>query len=369
MLLSTENSVLDHYAPGLREKLQATGLVANEGPDSTAIRDWAGSGGTGLIVPAELGGRGATAVEAVRFQTAVGALAPSLGAATTMHHLSCATLFEAAEDASDDERALIRDLVEQGTVMASGFSEGKPGGSVFRPTMTARRDGDDYLLSGRKAPCSLARSMSLLVASALVDQHERAVVLVFNGSDGLSREEFWKAPVLAAAESDALVLDEVRVKGDMVFLMSENDPDNVHEMTGYLWFGLLISACYLGVATGMVETLARRDPVDAKLLTSALAEVEAMRTSLLAVAREFDDGARGGDVSARLALVRWSMRDALVRVQSRVREGVGGFAYMQDPALAYAFEAAQVFSYHPPSRRETSHKLVAWARGEDFRYA
>ena len=126
----------------------------------------------------------------MRFQTAIGAVAPSLAAATTMHHLSCATLFEAAEDASQDERDLIRALVEGGTVMASGFSEGSPGGSVFRPTMTARRDGDDYLLSGRKAPCSLSRSMSLLVASALVDESERAVVLVFDGAEGLRREEF-----------------------------------------------------------------------------------------------------------------------------------------------------------------------------------
>lgn len=369
MLLSTEYDVLDRFAPGLRDRLTTSGLLTNEGADSTAVADWSQTGGTGLIVPTELGGQGATAVEAVRFQTAIGSLAPSLGAATTMHHLSCATLFEAAQDASQDERELIKALVEQGTVMASGFSEGKPGGSVFHPTMTARRDGDDYLLSGRKAPCSLARSMTLLVASALVDEHERAVVLVFNGSEGLRREEFWAAPVLTASESDALVLDDVRVEGDMVFLNSQNDPDDVHEMTGYLWFGLLISACYLGVAARLVDTLSRREALDPKLFVAALAEVETMRTSLLALAREFDEGSRGGDLSARLALVRWSMRDALVRVQSLVREAMGGFAYMQDPELAYAFEAVQVFGYHPPSRRETSEKLVAWARGEDFRYA
>src|SRR5699024_9214539 len=153
-------------------------------------------------------------------------------------------------------------------LMASGFSEGTPGGSVFRPTMTARRDGDHYVLSGRKAPCSLSRSMSLLVASALVDDSERAVVLVFNGAEGLRREEFWKSPVLAAAESDSLLLDEVRVESDMVFLTSQNDPDDVHEMTGYLWFGLLISACYLGVATRVVEKLADRDRLDPKLFSS-----------------------------------------------------------------------------------------------------
>src|SRR5699024_7243629 len=116
-------------------------------------------------------------------------------------------------------------------------------------------------------------------------------------------------------------------------------------------FGLLISACYLGVATRVVEKLADRDRLDPKLFSSALAEVETMRTALHAVAREFDEGARGGDVSARLALVRWSMRDALVRVQSLVREAVGGFAYMQDPELAYAFEAVPALGGHPPSRR------------------
>lgn len=122
------------------------------------------------------------------------------------------------------------------------------------------------------------------------------------------------------------------------------------------------------MAARLVEDLATRDKVDPKLFTSVLAEVETMRTSLLAVAAEFDAGERGGDLSARLALVRWSMREALVRVQSGIREAVGGFAYMQDPELAYAFEAVQVFGYHPPSRRETTDRLLGWARGEDFRY-
>src|SRR5699024_3493713 len=132
MLLTSENQTLDSYAPGLRERLYAAWLLANEGPDSTAVADWSGTGATGLIVPTALGGAGASAVDAVRFQTAVGAVAPSLGAATTMHHLSCATLFEAAADASPEERDLIKALVDGGTVMASGFSEGTPGGSVFR---------------------------------------------------------------------------------------------------------------------------------------------------------------------------------------------------------------------------------------------
>ncbi len=153
MLLTTENQTLDHYAPRLRERLYQNGLLANESSASTAVSDWSATGGTGLIVPTSLGGAGASAVDAVRFQTAIGAVAPSLAAATTMHHLSCATLFEAAEDASQDERDLIKALVEDGTVMASGFSEGSPGGSVFRPTMTARRDGDGYLLSGRNGIC------------------------------------------------------------------------------------------------------------------------------------------------------------------------------------------------------------------------
>ncbi|GLB64761.1 hypothetical protein NCCP2495_26410 [Dietzia sp. NCCP-2495] len=40
----------------------------------------------------------------------------------------------------------------------------------------------------------------------------------------------------------------------------------------------------------------------------------------------------------------------------------------QSRELAYAFEAVQVFGYHPPSRRETADKLFAWAQNEGFRY-
>ena len=367
-LLDRENEALDRLMPGLREALTSAGLMANEGPESTAIAEWRASGGTQLIVPEQLGGRGASAVDAVRVQTALGALAPSLAAATTMHHLSSATLFEAAGDASDDERALIRALVEDRVVMASGFSEGMPGGSVFRPTMTARREGDEYVLEGAKKPCSLARSMDMIVAGALVDESERAVALIPAGSEGMRVEDFWATPALKAAESEAVVLDGVRLDASMLFLTSENDPDNIHEMTGYQWFGLLISACYLGVAFSLLESAAAKPTVDPRLIATALAEAETMRTALLALAADFDAGARGGAPSARLMLVRWAMRDGLVRLQSTVREALGGFGYMQDPSLAYRFEAAQVFGFHPPSRRETAENLLSHARGGDFFY-
>ena len=370
-LLTTENEVLDRYAPGLRETLHRNGLLANEGvgeAESTAVADWQACGGTQLIVPTDLGGHGAGALDAVRFQTALGAIAPSLAAGTTMHHLSSATLFEAAQDAGEEERDLIRMLVGEKLVMASGFSEGKPGGSVFHPTMKAHREGGEYVLDGAKKPCSLSRSMAMLVASALVDDTERAVVLVPAGTEGMRVEEFWNTPALKASESEAVILDGVRLDASMVFLNSENDPDDVHEMTGYQWFGLLISACYLGVALRLLDTCLAKPGLDPKMFSTAYAEVETMRTSLHALAREFDEGSRGGDPSARLMLVRWAMRDGLHRVQALVREALGGFTYMQDPELAYCFEAVEVFGYHPPSRRETAEHLVSHARGEGFSY-
>ncbi|SNT45809.1 acyl-CoA dehydrogenase family protein [Rhodococcoides kyotonense] len=372
-LMVRERETLEKYLPGLLDYLDKTPLADLESRDGKAIAKFREFGGTALIVPKDLGGLGASAVDAVRAQRAIGSRSPSLGAATTMHHLSIASLNEFAQGASDDDRALIASLVEQKAVIASGFSEGNPGGSVFIPTMKAKKQGDIFVINGSKKPCSLSGSMDLLTASVEVEgvgekDGERAVALIPANLDGLSVTQFWDTDILAGAQSDEVKLENVEVPADFVLLNSDDDPDGIHEMTGYLWFGMLITANYLGAATILLEKLLAADKGDYEGYTRAAADIENSMAALEGIAWAFDSGERGQDLSARLLFCRIAIRDALVRASSAAMESLGGMGFIKSPDVGYLAAAIQAYAFHPPSRRSISETLAKYHGGDDFAF-
>ena len=71
-LLRAEREVLDRHLPGLDKYLRDTPLEDLERPGNGALAVFKEVGGPALLVPEEFGGKGATLVEAVRIQRAVG---------------------------------------------------------------------------------------------------------------------------------------------------------------------------------------------------------------------------------------------------------------------------------------------------------
>src|SRR4051812_11726166 len=175
---------VSRHLPELGAKLEALGLMAAEDPATGVVGLWKEHDGPRLTAPTDLGGLGATCVETLELQRGVGYLSPSLAAATTMHYLSVAGLADFAQTADEETIGLIKMLIENRTVFASGFSEGTIAGSVFRPTMGAAPADGGYTVSGSKKPCSLADSMDCIMASVLLDDTgQRAITLIFNGSE------------------------------------------------------------------------------------------------------------------------------------------------------------------------------------------
>lgn len=367
-LMVHERALADQYLPGLMKYLDDTPLKELEGRESSAITTFRDCGGTALVVPKDLGGLGAPAIDAVRIQRAIGSRSPSLGAATTMHHLSLASLNEYAKTATEEDRALIMSLVEQKAIVASGFSEGVTGGSVFIPTMTAVKKGDGYIINGSKKPCSLSGSMDLLTASVEIDSGERAVALIPATLEGITVTPFWDTPILAGAQSDEVVLENVEVPADLVLPNSVDDPDGVHEMTGYLWFGMLISANYLGAATSLLEKMLASGKGDHEGYVRAAAEIENGMAAIENVARAYDEGERGQDISVRLLFSRIAIRDALVRGSSIAIESLGGIGFIKSPDIGYLAAALHAFAFHPPSRRSVSETLAKFHGGDEFAF-
>jgi alkylation response protein AidB-like acyl-CoA dehydrogenase len=370
--MDVEHATMRRLLPELANRLVDRPLAELERRDSGAVQDFREASGPALLMPESMGGLGGTPLDAIRVQRAIGSLSPSLAAGTTMHHLSLATLLEFCLGAGGEGIELVEGLVRQRAILASGFSEGKTGHSVFQPTMRAVPDGNDYIIDGAKQPCSLSRSMDLLVATVAVHAPEgeaRGIALVPAATPGLSRRPFWDTPALAGAESDAVVLEGVRLPADLVLLNHVDDPEGRHEMTGFLWFGLLISATYVGAASALCARLLAADKGDPEGYVRCACELESAMAALEAVARDMHDGQRGEGISARLMLVRCAVHGAVLRAATAAVESLGGMAFIRSPDVAYLASAVHGMGFHPPSRRTIAPSLYAYHAGDAFSLA
>lgn len=372
--LDTERDVLERLLPGLDATLAAYPLAELERPGSPAIAAFRDAGGAALLVPEQNTGLGASPLEAVRLQRAVGARCPSLAVATTMHHFSVASLVETAKHGAGFEWMLLESIVGDRLLLASGFAEGRTGQSILRPAITAERRGDHVLLNGSKKPCSLAHSMDLLTASVTMtdeDGTERlAVAIVPAKTHGVSVRPFWRSSVLAGAESEEVVLADVELDPQLVVLTdvtAGSALDSLH-IAGFLWFELLMAAGYLGTASALVERVLRHGGGSAADRAGLVTELDAAMLSVEAVAREMGDTTDWGEtLLVRALTARYAAQDAIARATQAALAALGGMSFIGSDEGTYLASAAAGLNFHPPSRGRMAEALCAALDGQALR--
>jgi alkylation response protein AidB-like acyl-CoA dehydrogenase len=370
--LAAERQALNDFLPGLDEKLHGMGLLKAEQPDSESIGLFRNLGGPGLLIPQKYGGLGADAVQALRVQRAIGSRAPSLAVATTMHHFSAATLIAMCSAGQGLEWLLLQAIAQQRLLLASGFAEGVSGRGILRPTMQAKKVPQGVVVNGSKKPCSLSRSMNLLTASVTVmdgseGEGRFGIVLVPAASPGIERRPFWNSLVLTGAESDEILLRDVFVPDRLVFYATEDIKADPNEGAGFLWFLLLVSASYLGVASALVERVVeagRGTPYDRARLG---AELEGAMAALESVGHAIMAAAPMREAIARALFVRYSVQDAIERASALAAEVMGGMAFVASSEIGYLYAAARVLSLHPPSRIAAAPGLANYLAGGELR--
>ncbi len=367
-LLDGERAICDQYLPGLDEKLAGFGFLELEAPGNPGIELYRTAGGAGLLIPSIHGGGGANAVDAVRLTRALAARSPSLAVATTMHQFSVASLVALAESSTGLEWMLLDGVARDQLLMASGFAEGRTASSILAPTMKGVWDGTTWRISGRKQPCSLSRSMNLLTASVQLedaDGSRTAIALIPAASPGIRIQPFWGSWALAGAESDAVILDYVDVHPDLIVELDaglDGKLDDIQTL-GFVWFELLVTACYLGVAMSLVERVLddERGPVTERLGLAMAVEGAAMQ--LDGAARNLDDGDGGNDGLARALITRFTVADTVRSTVVSAVELLGGMAFVKSSEVAYLAAAANAIGFHPPSRTSSAEALLGWFGG------
>ena len=368
-LLEQERAACERYLPGLDDQLSSVPFQELESPGSPGIELYRAAGGAGLLIPTVHGGAGASAVDAVRVTRAVASRSPSVAVATTMHQFSVASLVALAESSEGLEWMLLDGVARDRLLLSSGFAEGRTSQGILAPTMKGVWDGQTWRVSGRKQPCSLSRSMDLLTASVLFEDPDggarTGIALIPAASPGMSVEPFWDSWVLAGAESDSVVLKEVEVHPDLVIELKAGHDGELDDLQtlGFIWFELLVTACYLGVATALVErVLVGERGLRTSEWDSAWPYTRPPRCSTEPLAT-LDDGEGGNDGLARALITRFTVADTVRSTVSKAVELLGGMSFVKSSEIAYLAAASHAIGFHPPSRHSSVDTLLGWFDG------
>jgi alkylation response protein AidB-like acyl-CoA dehydrogenase len=273
---------------------------------------------------------------------------------------------DAGDPALEDE--LLGSVAQGNLYVASGFGEGN-GNSIQVATLQMQPVPGGVVLNGSKKPCSLSRSMDLLVVSTPAPEGVDAglaVAIMPADTPGLEQRPFWGSPILAGAESDEVVLRDVFVPQDALVPLGGSGRVNAMQDRGFLWFELLITAVYVGIASALVERVLAANRGGPGERVRLAAELEGAMAALEGIARGMLAGERGNDELARVLLVRYSVQDAIDRAASGAFELLGGMAFIRSPEVAYLLAATRVLSLHPPPRPAVGKRLDAYLAGSQL---
>jgi alkylation response protein AidB-like acyl-CoA dehydrogenase len=364
---------MEEFLPGLDVQLSEFTLPEIERPGNPGLSILLEHQGAAILIPTEHGGKGVSPIQAIQIHRAVATRSPSLAIAMTMHNFSVATLVEYLFYGNYTVE-LLNKISGGQLLVASGFAEGRTSSSILDPLVTATPKAGGYLLNGSKKPCSLSKSMHLLTASVAVPSPSgngtrRAVAIVRADVPGLSRQPFWKSTVLGGAESDEVILTNVEITDEQLFFPEVEETLDAVEAGGFLWFELLVSASYLGVASALVERVLMQKRGNEGERVQLVIDIEGAMSALEGVARSMQTGDRSEDLLVQSLLVRFAVQQAIERVVARAAELLGGLAFIGSPDVAYLLAASRALAFHPPSRLSVAPAIDGYLMGEPMQVA
>ena len=368
--LRTEKLTIDRFLPCLQEQLGSKSFSEMEKANSPAISIFKLYNGPRLVVPKDYGGSGASLLDAIRIQRIIGSICPSLAVAVTMHAFTVAT-FSVMSDNRPSIKSLLSNIAKNNLYVSSGFAEGNPNHNVLQSSIISERVKGGFSLSGSKKPCSLSKSMDFLTASFIVsNEHNKekslALSIVPSDTSGIRRKPFWNSHILIGAESDEIILENVFVPDSNVFTFDNSQNLDVVQSIGFVWFELLISASYLGIASGLIKKVIEESAGNVYERASLVVRAESAMASLEGIAYSFMTEKLSETQIVKSFMVRYSTQKIIEECSMLSAELLGGMRFINSSDIAYTLAASRALAFHPPSRINLLPAIDSYLRTGNF---
>ncbi|MGV9337755.1 acyl-CoA dehydrogenase family protein [Streptomyces sp. NPDC003688] len=316
----------------------------------------------GVNLPEEYGGGGGGIVELSIVLEELG----TAGAPLLMLIVSpaiCGTVI-ARFGTEAQKRTWLPGIADGTRTMAFGITEPDAGSNSHRITTTARRDGDDWLLTGRKVFVSgVDQADATLIVGRTEDARtgrlKPCLFIVPRDADGFTRNKI-DMEVNAAEKQFELVLDDVRLPVDA--LVGDEDAGLLQLFAGLNPERIMTAAFAIGMgryALGRAVEYARERTVwnvpigahqaIAHPLAQAHIDLELAKLMMLKAALLYD---AGDDIGAGEAanMAKYAAGEACVKAVDQAVHTLGGNGLTREFGLASLITGARVARIAPVSR-------------------
>ncbi|QPP08227.1 acyl-CoA/acyl-ACP dehydrogenase [Streptomyces bathyalis] len=339
-----------------------TGVVADGKHTDELWAEAASLGYLGVNLPEEYGGGGCGITELAIVLEELGAAGCPL-LMLVVSPAICGTVI-ARFGTEEQKREWLPGLADGSRKMAFGITEPDAGSNSHRITTTARRDGDDWLLSGRKVFIS---GVDIADATLIVGRTEDArtgklkpcLFIVPRDAPGFTRSPI-EMELAAPEKQFELVLDDVRLPADA--LVGDEDAGLLQLFAGLNPERIMTAAFGIGMGRHAIDRAldyARtrqvwKEPIGshqaiAHPLAQAHIELELARLMMTKAAALYDAGDdMGAGEAANMA--KYAAGEACVKAVDQAVHTLGGNGLTREYGIASLITAARVGRIAPVSR-------------------
>lgn len=326
-----------------------------------------------LTIPQVYEGLGISLTELLHHQETIAKADGSTGLSIGWHMGITKQLGENDIWKAEKYKAFAHDVIKTGALLNNAASEPATGSPTRggKPETIAKKDGNSWVINGRKNFTTLAPILSYFVVSASIDGTDQVGnFLIKRERGGVNVDETWDSIAMKATGSHDLVLEDVRVDEDdlVQYLTPGNKP-----ATGWL---LHIPACYLGIARAAQEyaidfathyspnsikgTIAELPNVKQKLGEMELKVLESSHF-LYAVAEKWDksDEATRQTMKPELGAVKLSVVNKAVEIVDLAMRVVGARSLSQKNPLQRYYRDVRAGLHNPPMDDMTVMQLAS----------
>ncbi len=323
----------------------------------------------GLTVPARFGGAEASLATYLGVLEELARADGSTALAFMMHLKTFGQEREAPTMPEGWFAHLCEGAVERGELVNTVATEeglGSPSGGGL-PDTVARREGDCWVLEGRKTFTTLAPVLHHFIVLARIEDGAPGPrvgnFLVCRGEAGLRIVETWDALGMRATGSHDVVLDGVRLPADRLLNARPAGAPDVKGGAGMAWFALGLCAVTIGVATAAREyavAFARERAPNSQGPIRAMPGVrqrvarmdvllQRSRALTSDAARAWMERAREGMPAIdRVAVAKVETLNACIEVAELAMRVVGGVSLQRSRPLERYFRDVRAPLHNPP---------------------
>ena len=323
---------------------------------------------TKLTLPKIYGGAGEGLTTFLLGQEEIAQNCGSTALAIGWHNMVVLELLENKAWSEENRQKIFKEIANGALVnrAATEPATGSPtrGG---RPQTTAYREGNKWIINGRKTFTSLAPALDIILVSAWIAEKETiGWFKVYKNQPGVSIAETWDMISMQGTGSHDLLLENVEVEQDDFVEIS-----SPKKAAGWL---LHIPACYLGIATGArkfaIKFAKTYSPNSLKGPISELPHIQSKigqmelewmqsRSFLYSVAQrweQYPDKREG--MGAELAAVKVAVTNQAISIVDIAMRIVGAQSLQRNNPMQRYYRDVRAGLHNPPMEDATIHLLA-----------